>query len=50
MTTIALLGAGPPPAVNLGHLMGPQLPAMFGNLVPLLHAGTLAPIQILARR
>lgn len=45
----AARGAGPPPA-TLATLMGPDFPTMIGNLVPLLHEGTLAPTLIQATR
>ena len=38
---------GPPPA-TLGTLMGPDFPTMIGNLIPLLHQSTLAPVLITA--
>ena len=41
--------SGPPPA-SLATLMGPDFPTMIGNLVPLLHQGTLAPTLIQATR
>ena len=47
-TLAAARGAGPPPA-TLVTLMGPDFPTMIGNLVPLLHQGTLAPTLIAAR-
>lgn len=46
---VAAQQAAPPP-VHLGHLMGPEMPVMFGNLVSLLHGGVLAPIQMTGRR
>lgn len=46
LEAIAASRAAPPP-VNLGHLMGPRWPEMFGNLRDALQAGTVAPIQIL---
>ncbi len=39
-----------PPSVNLGHLMGEDWPVMFGNLRACLGRGTLAPVEITARR
>ncbi len=46
---IAAQQADPPP-VHLGHLMGPQFSEMFANLLPLVAAGVLAPMQIIARK
>ena len=45
----AARASGPPPA-TLATLMGPDFPTMIGNLVPLLHQGTLAPTLIRATR
>lgn len=39
-----------PPPVHLGHLMGEDFPTMFANLRRELDAGTLAPVEIRARR
>ena len=46
-TLAAAREAGPPPA-TLATLMGPDFPTMIGNLLPLLHQGTLAPTLIAA--
>lgn len=43
---LEVLAAGasrPAPPVHLGHLMGPDFPVMFSNLVTAVKAGTLAP-------
>ena len=40
--------ASDPPPVNLGHLMGPEWPTMFGNLRAALNAGVVAPVEIVA--
>ncbi len=42
--------ADEPPPVNLSHLMGPDFAEMFANLRTAAAAGTVAPIQIVARR
>lgn len=39
-----------PPSVDLSHLMGPEWPTMFANLVAALEHGVLAPFEIVARR
>ena len=41
--------AAAPPALNLGHLMGPRFPEMFGNLFAAVNDGVVAPISITAR-
>jgi SAM-dependent methyltransferase len=46
---VASQQASPPP-VHLGHLMGSEMPVMFGNLMALLNGGVLAPIQLTGRR
>lgn len=42
--------ASNPAPVNLAHLMGSAWPTMFGNLVTALRDGTVAPVELLARR
>jgi hypothetical protein len=42
--------AADPPAVNLSHVMGPRWPTLFTNLVASLHAGVVAPIEIVAEQ
>jgi SAM-dependent methyltransferase len=49
MTAAAAAAENPPP-VHLGHLMGRDFGSMIANLLPAVKAGTLAPIQIVARR
>lgn len=44
-TLSAARDVGPAPA-TLVTLMGPEFPAMIGNLIPLLHQGTLAPTLV----
>ncbi len=38
-----------PPKVSLATLIGPEMPTMFANLIAALHAGILAPIQMVGR-
>lgn len=46
-----VLAAGasrPTPPVHLGHLMGPEFPVMFSNLVGAMKAGVVAPVLLTA--
>ena len=33
-----------PPPVTLGHLMGPEMPTMFGNAKAAVNAGLISPV------
>ena len=44
------LQAGGPPPLGLHLLMGETAPAKLANIMAGLEAGTLAPVELLARR
>lgn len=42
--------SGPPPPIDLSHLMGPEFPTMLANFQEAMAGGVLAPIQMVFRR
>ncbi len=39
-----------PPAIGLGLVMGPTAPQKIANMIALVAQGTIAPVEIIARK